>query len=87
MNNNFILINNTIYSLNKVMRVSISEMYDTKHTTKGKQYSLFHQYITIDYENEKTNIIHFKDYKYTDELEKDVDEIFSQIFEKLIDKN
>lgn len=87
MNNNFILINDTIYSLNNVMRVSISEMHDTKHTTMGKKYSLFHQHIVIDYENGKSNIILFKDYKYTDVLKKDVDEIFSQIFEKLVDND
>lgn len=80
---NFIVYNRNLYSLEKVKRVGLNDVYAEKYTCQGKKMTAYSQIMTIYYFGGDEASIHFNDYDSIEKLDKDIDKVFDEICEKL----
>lgn len=80
---NFIIYNRNLYSLEKVKRVGLNDVYAEKYTRQGKKMTAYSRTMTIYYFGGDETAIHFDDYDSIEKLDKDINKIFDEICEKL----
>lgn len=80
---NFIIYNRGLYSLEKVKRVGLNDVYAEKYTRQGKKMTAYSRTMTIYYFGGDEASIYFNDYDSIEKLDKDIDKVFDEICEKL----
>lgn len=80
---NFIIYNRGLYSLEKVKRVSLNDVYAEKYTRAGQRMTAYSRTLTIYYFGGDEASIHFEDYDSVEKMDKDIDKVFNEICEKL----
>lgn len=72
-----------IISLENVRSVRTTPIAESKHTTKGRPYYLYHASIIIDYFGNEVERIDFKDYESEKTLEQRLTSMMNEIFEEI----
>lgn len=80
---NFIIYRKSLYSLENVKKIEITDMDTYKRTSKGQPYKIYTQRLTISYFGGDSAQIDFRECLSMTALENEINRVFNEICEKL----